>query len=104
MTFVERGIGDVLMAWENEAYLAINQLGKDKFEIVVPSVSASSRSRRSRWSTRSSTGKAPGGRPGVSSNFSTPPRRRRWSRANYYRPRDPEIAKQYGVAFPTLRS
>jgi len=38
-TFVERGIGDVLIAWENEAYLAINELGKDKFEIVVPSVS-----------------------------------------------------------------
>lgn len=38
-TFVERGIGDVLLAWENEAYLAINELGKDKFEIVNPSVS-----------------------------------------------------------------
>ncbi len=38
-TFVERGIGDVLLAWENEAFLAINELGKDKFEIVVPSVS-----------------------------------------------------------------
>lgn len=38
-TFVERGIGDVLIAWENEAYLAINELGRDKFEIVVPSVS-----------------------------------------------------------------
>ena len=38
-TFVERGIGDVLLAWESEALLAVNQLGKDKFEIVVPSVS-----------------------------------------------------------------
>ena len=38
-TFVQRGIGDVLLAWENEAFLAINELGKDKFEIVVPSVS-----------------------------------------------------------------
>jgi sulfate/thiosulfate transport system substrate-binding protein len=38
-TFVQRGIGDVLIAWENEAFLAINELGKDKFEIVVPSVS-----------------------------------------------------------------
>ncbi len=35
-TFVERGIGDVLLAWENEAYLAVNELGKDKFEIVAP--------------------------------------------------------------------
>lgn len=38
-TFVERGIGDVLIAWENEAYLAVNELGKDKFEIVNPSIS-----------------------------------------------------------------
>jgi ABC-type molybdate transport system substrate-binding protein len=38
-TFVERGIGDVLIAWENEAFLAVKELGPDKFEIVVPSVS-----------------------------------------------------------------
>jgi sulfate/thiosulfate transport system substrate-binding protein len=38
-TFAERGIGDVLIAWENEAYLAQNELGKDKVEIIVPTVS-----------------------------------------------------------------
>ena len=38
-TFVQRGIGDVLLAWENEAFLAMEELGPDKFEIVVPSVS-----------------------------------------------------------------
>jgi sulfate/thiosulfate transport system substrate-binding protein len=38
-TFVQRGIGDVLLSWENEASLALNQLGKDKFEIVTPSIS-----------------------------------------------------------------
>jgi sulfate transport system substrate-binding protein len=38
-TFVERGIGDVLIAWENEALLAIEQLGQGQFEIVAPSVS-----------------------------------------------------------------
>jgi sulfate transport system substrate-binding protein len=38
-TFVERGIGDVLLAWENEAFLAVEQLGKGQFEIVVPSLS-----------------------------------------------------------------
>ncbi len=38
-TFVQRGIGDVLLAWENEAFLSVNELGPDKFEIVVPSVS-----------------------------------------------------------------
>lgn len=39
VTFVERGIGDVLVAWENEAFLAVNEGGKGRFEIVVPSVS-----------------------------------------------------------------
>ncbi|NLD67618.1 MAG: sulfate ABC transporter substrate-binding protein [Limnobacter sp.] len=38
-TFTERGIGDVLISWENEAYLATRELGPDKFEIVTPSVS-----------------------------------------------------------------
>jgi sulfate transport system substrate-binding protein len=39
MTFTTRGVGDVLLAWENEALLATDELGKDKFDIVVPSIS-----------------------------------------------------------------
>jgi sulfate/thiosulfate transport system substrate-binding protein len=39
ITFVERGIGDVLIAWENEAFLSINELGKGQFEIIAPSTS-----------------------------------------------------------------
>lgn len=38
-TFVERGLGDVLIAWENEALMSVIELGKDKFDIVAPSVS-----------------------------------------------------------------
>ncbi len=38
-TFVERGIGDVLLAWENEAFLVLNELGKGNYEIVAPSLS-----------------------------------------------------------------
>ena len=38
-TFTERGIGDVLISWENEAYLATKELGPDKYEIVTPSLS-----------------------------------------------------------------
>jgi sulfate transport system substrate-binding protein len=38
-TFLQRGIGDVLVAWENEAHLAVEEVGRGKFEIVVPSVS-----------------------------------------------------------------
>ncbi len=39
VTFVERGVGDVLLAWENEAFLAVREFGKDKFEIVAPPLS-----------------------------------------------------------------
>src|SRR5262249_3705618 len=38
-TFVQRGIGDVLLAWENEAFLAVQELGSDKVKMVVPSIS-----------------------------------------------------------------
>ncbi len=38
-TFVERGVGDVFISWENEAHLAIKELGPDKFELVIPSIS-----------------------------------------------------------------
>jgi sulfate transport system substrate-binding protein len=38
-TFVQRNIGDVLLAWENEAFLAVNELGPDKLDIVVPAIS-----------------------------------------------------------------
>jgi sulfate transport system substrate-binding protein len=38
-TFAQRGLGDVLLAWENEAYLALKELGEDQFDIVVPSIS-----------------------------------------------------------------
>ncbi len=39
VTFVERGVGDVLLAWESEAFLAVKEFGKDRFEIVAPSIS-----------------------------------------------------------------
>jgi sulfate/thiosulfate-binding protein len=39
VTFVQRGIGDVLLAWENEAFLAVRELGPNKFDIVAPSIS-----------------------------------------------------------------
>ena len=39
ITFVQRGVGDVLLAWENEAFLALKEFGADKFEIVAPSLS-----------------------------------------------------------------
>ena len=53
-SFARRGLGDVLLAWENEAWLARNEFGADAFEIVYPS-SASWPSRLSRWLTASWT-------------------------------------------------
>ena len=38
-TFAQSGIGDVLLSWENEAFLALNELGKDKVEVVTPAIS-----------------------------------------------------------------
>ena len=46
-TFVQRGLGDVLLAWENEAYLSLEELGPDKFDIVTPVRFRSRLSRRS---------------------------------------------------------
>ena len=54
-TFVERGIGDVFISWENEAFLAVKELGPDKFEIIVPSLSILAEppvTVVTRWSTR----------------------------------------------------
>jgi len=39
ITFVQRGVGDVLLAWENEAFLALKEFGAEKFQIVAPSIS-----------------------------------------------------------------
>ena len=50
-TFVERGIGDVLVTWENEALLSVKELGKGKLEIVVPSISILTEPRKS-WISR----------------------------------------------------
>ena len=39
ITFVQRNVGDVLLTWENEAFLALKEFGADKFQVVVPSIS-----------------------------------------------------------------
>ena len=61
-TFVQRGIGDVLITWENEAFLAIKELGSDQVKSSFPA-SASLPNRQSRWLTRSSTSTVPAGLP-----------------------------------------
>ena len=100
-TFVERGLGDVLLAWENEAYLAVNKLGRDKFDIVVPSVSVLAEP-----SVALVTGNA--GRHGSTQaayaylQFLYSKQGQRIIAANYYRPRDPEVARAARTQFPRL--
>jgi sulfate/thiosulfate-binding protein len=100
-TFVERGIGDVLVGWENDAYLAVNKLGRDKFEIVVPSISVlaeptvavvTANARKHGTETVST----------AYLNFLYSPWAQEIIARNYFRPRDPAIAKKYGVQFPNI--
>ena len=101
-TFVQRGIGDVLLAWENEAFLAIKEVGKDQIQIVVPSLSILAE-------------------PSVSvvdqvalkhgtTTVANAYLQHLYSKEgqeiiaqNFYRPRDPEVAKQYAKQFPKLK-
>jgi sulfate/thiosulfate transport system substrate-binding protein len=98
VTFVERGVGDVLLAWENEAFLAQREFGKDKFEIVAPPLSilaeppvaivdkvADKKGTRNAadaylqyWYTKEG---------------------QEIAARNFYRPRDPDVAKKYENAF-----
>ncbi len=100
-TFAQRGIGDVMISWENEAFLASRELGKDKFEIVVPTVSILAE-------------------PPVAVVDKVAIRRGTTTEArayleylyskegqeivakHYYRPRDPEVAAKYASTFPGI--
>jgi sulfate/thiosulfate-binding protein len=101
-TFVQRGLGDVLIAWENEAQLAVRQLGADKLEIVVPSVSILAEPPVTvvdkvalRHGTR---------------EIATAYLEYLYSKEgqeiiarHFYRPRDPEVAARYAERFPQLK-
>ncbi len=97
-TFVERGIGDVLIAWENEAYLAVNQLGKDKFEIVIPSFSILAEPPVAvveRNASRHGTLKA----AQEYLNYLYSDEGQEIAAKNYYRPRSADVAKRYAEKF-----
>jgi sulfate transport system substrate-binding protein len=101
-TFVQRGLGDVLLAWENEAFLSINELGKGKFEIVVPSLSILAEPTVA-WVD------GVAGRRGtldVAKEYLTylySSEGQRLAGKHYYRPSDPEVAKEYATQFPVLK-
>jgi len=101
-TFVERGIGDVLIAWENEAYLAVKELGKDKFEIVTPSISVLAEPPVAvvdKVVDKRSTRK----QAQAYLEFLYGPEGQELAAQNYYRPRDTKIAAKYAKTFAPVK-
>lgn len=100
-TFVERGIGDVLIAWENEALLAEKELGNDKFEIITPSESILAEP------TVSVVDKVVDkrGTREIATEYLQylySPEGQTIAAKNYYRPRDEAIAAKFAGQFPKL--
>jgi len=98
VTFVERGVGDVLLAWENEAYLALKEFGKEKFEIISPSLSILAEPPVAVVDKVA----AKKGTQAVAEAYL-----KYWytkegqeiAARNFYRPRDPEVAKVHADSF-----
>jgi sulfate transport system substrate-binding protein len=102
ITFVERGIGDVLLAWENEALLAVNQLGKGKFEIVTPGVSVLAEPPVAVVDkVAAKHGTTAVARAYLEYLYS--PEGQEIAARNYYRPRQPAVAARHAVQFPHLQ-
>lgn len=100
-TFVERGLGDVLIAWENEAFLSINELGKDKFEIVVPSISILA---EPPVAVVDSVVDKKGTREVAEAylKYLYSDEGQEIAAKNYYRPRNEAIAQKYSTQFPKI--
>jgi sulfate/thiosulfate transport system substrate-binding protein len=96
-TFAQRGIGDVLLAWENEAFLAIQELGPDSFEIVVPSLSIKA---EPPVSIVDEVVDAKGSRKVAEAylNFLYTPEAQKLIAHHYYRPTDPKSADPKDLA------
>ncbi len=100
-TFVQRGIGDVLIAWENEAFLAIKELGPDQVEIVVPSISILAEPPVAvvdKIVDKHGTRKV----AEAYLQYLYSPEGQEIAAKNYYRPIDPTIAAKYADAFPKI--
>ena len=101
-TFVERGIGDVLIAWENEAYLSVKELGPDKFEIVTPSLSILAeppvavvdRNVDKHGTRKLATAYL---------EYLYSPEGQEIAAKHYYRPRNPVVAARYAKQFATVK-
>ena len=96
-TFAQRGIGDVLLAWENEAFLALDELGADKFDIVVPSLSIKA---EPPVAVVDEVVDAKGTRKAAEAylNFLYTPEAQKLIAHHYYRPSDPKAADPKDLA------
>jgi sulfate/thiosulfate transport system substrate-binding protein len=102
MNFVQRGVGDVLIAWENEAFLAINELGKDKLEIVVPSISILA---EPPVAVVDKVVDRKGTRAAAESflRYIYSPAGQEIAATDFYRPRDPQVAAKHAAGFPQVQ-
>jgi sulfate transport system substrate-binding protein len=100
-TFVQRGIGDVLLSWENEAFLAVNELGADKVEIVVPSVSVLAEPSVA-VVEKNATSKGNIELAQQYLQYLYTAEGQEIAAKHYYRPRDSKVAEKYRARFPTL--
>ncbi|HJV62530.1 MAG TPA: sulfate ABC transporter substrate-binding protein [Albitalea sp.] len=101
ITFTERGVGDVFVSWENEAYLATKELGPDKFEIVVPSVSILA---EPPVTVVDRTVDRKGTRAVASAylQYLYSPQGQEIAAKNHYRPVDPQVAARHDKDFAKL--
>ncbi|HCA5038787.1 TPA: sulfate ABC transporter substrate-binding protein [Acinetobacter baumannii] len=101
-TFAERGIGDVLLSWENEALLATKGLVKDKYEIVYPSISILA---EPSVAIVDKTVDKDGNRTLAKGylNFLYSPLGQELAAKHYFRPRNPQVAAKYAAQFPKIK-
>jgi sulfate transport system substrate-binding protein len=101
-TFVQRGIGDVLLAWENEALLALNELGKDKVEIVAPSISILA---EPSVAVVDKVVDRKGTRAVATAylEYLYSPEGQEIAAKHYYRPRLPAVAEKYADRYPKVK-
>jgi len=101
-TFTERGIGDVLISWENEAFLAVKELGVGQYEIVVPSVSIHA---EPPVAVVDKVADKKGTRKIATAylEYLYSPEGHDIAGKHYYRPRDPKVAAKYASQFVKLK-
>ena len=102
ITFVERGIGDVLVGWENEALLAVREIGKGQFQLVAPSVSILAEPPVTVVDKVANKHKTAAVAKAYLEYLYTPEGQEIAAR-NYYRPRNPQIAAKYAQQFPKVQ-